>query len=197
MPRRKLVSVDVDDLMGYAHMISYTSGAREGWGPNNPLVNSMPPAPNVSAIAQSRLFPARRPSKRIAKEGSCRGGSDLNHSYARMWKYPIISTCGTPAEALSRLEESAAPPPAKRMAMTTFCVVHASQCTVVEQKVPPGKQLGDGLLPVGDFSLHRPAIVIPPRPVKWCPGDVISVMGSQEMSRPPMATAAEAGGGHG
>jgi hypothetical protein len=65
------VEVDVDDLVAYSHVISYSCAAREGWEPNTPLSGSLPPAPHASMMARSRLFSAAaRPGRAQGMHGA-------------------------------------------------------------------------------------------------------------------------------
>ena len=58
--------IDIDDLIHYSHVISYSTGAQEGWEPNTVLNGALPPAPHSEMMARSRLFAAERPSRSVA-----------------------------------------------------------------------------------------------------------------------------------
>ena len=50
------VELDVDELIRYSHVISYTTSAQDGWEPNTTLTGALPPAPQSEMMARSRLF---------------------------------------------------------------------------------------------------------------------------------------------
>lgn len=196
--RRDRVSVPLDDLIQYSHLISYTTSARDGWEPNTPLSNSLPPAPHMSVIAQSRLFPPdRRANKRPAQDmmdedNTGKGSKADGHRYIRTWKHPLHAVdgdaAGVKAEAPAPPGELVAPPPPKKKAI---------QIPSLSQQSPPtGKHIGrdqaDGESSI--MHLQRELNAMPPRPAKWRPGDPITVM-SSDMTRPPAATVGGEGGG--
>ncbi len=61
------VEFDIDELIRYSHVISYSTSAQEGWEPNTVLTGALPPAPHSEMMARSRLFSfeqsAVRPSR--------------------------------------------------------------------------------------------------------------------------------------
>ena len=63
------VELDVDDLIRYSRVISYTTCAQDGWEPNTALTGALPPAPQSEMMARSRLFdmqPSGPPSAQAA-----------------------------------------------------------------------------------------------------------------------------------
>ncbi|KAJ1477179.1 hypothetical protein T484DRAFT_2023861 [Baffinella frigidus] len=84
------VEVDVEDLVAYSHVISYSCAAREGWEPNTPLSGSLPPAPHASMMARSRLFSAAvRPGR--ARDAGMLGAPPLGLSGAPALEMPGAS----------------------------------------------------------------------------------------------------------
>ena len=65
--------IDIDDLIHYSHVISYSTGAQEGWEPNTVLNGALPPAPHSEMMARSGLFAAERPSRSVAAAGAGAG----------------------------------------------------------------------------------------------------------------------------
>lgn len=68
--------LDIDDLIHYSHLISYSTGAQEGWEPNTVLNGALPPAPHSEMMARSRLFAAERPSRMVSEHGVGMGRED-------------------------------------------------------------------------------------------------------------------------
>jgi hypothetical protein len=189
--RRHKVTVPVDDLVGYAHLISYTTSAREGWEPNTPLSNSLPPAPHVSSIAQSRLFTRQHRANKRPLEAQ-EGPQADDSRYIRMWKHPQHQADGDeaalmpPEEAMKPLLGAQEEPSPSRRAIP-FSI------PVPLQKDSPGRHMAESSLGAdGIVTLQRPKVVLPSRPPGWRPGDAISVSGS-DIARPTVA----AGGGSG
>jgi len=64
------IEIDIDDIISYSHVISYSTSAQEGWEPNTALMGALPPAPHTEMMARSRLFAASRPSRALETEGA-------------------------------------------------------------------------------------------------------------------------------
>lgn len=189
--RRDKVTVPVDDLVGYAHLISYTTSAREGWEPNTPLSNSLPPAPHVSSIAQSRLFTEQHRANKRPLEAQ-EGPQADDSRYIRMWKHPqqqadVDDAASRPTEEAKGASLGAQEDPSPSRRAIPFSI------PVPQPKDSPSKQLLESSLGAdGMVTLQRPKVVLPSRPPGWRPGDAISVSGS-DIARPTVA----AGGGSG
>jgi hypothetical protein len=178
----KKVEVDVDELLLYAHLVSYTSGAKEGWEANTPLIGALPPAPHVGLLAQSRLFPARRPpvpppteekpkSMDSSLAGSKRGAPD---PFVRTWHHSqggessgshdhtAIDTNGETSSA----DMNGIEPPSKRQ--------YAIQQMLTDSA---GKSGSNATSITGESDVHfvRNTISIPQKPAKWRPGDPIVI----------------------
>jgi hypothetical protein len=180
------VEVDVDELVLYAHLLSYTSGAKEGWEANTPLVGALPPAPHVGLFAQSRLFPARRPRMPAHKEekvvpehgeASTAGGKrPAPEPFVRTWNRPqdgesSRSHSHDHAEIqqngeASSAEMNGAEPPSKRQ----YTIQHLQTDNTSKSSNSAGPTNGEH-----DAHFVRMPLSIPQKPAKWRPGDAIVI----------------------
>ena len=75
------VELDVDDLIRYSRVISYTTSAQDGWEPNTPLTGALPPAPQSEMMARSRLFDLQPSGPPSAQAAATR--RDVHDAYSR------------------------------------------------------------------------------------------------------------------
>eukprot|EP00960_Hanusia_phi_P069104 767004-Hanusia_phi.AAC.2 len=191
----RVVEVEVEDLIKYAHVISYTSSAQEGWEPNTPLVGALPPAPHSDVIARSRLFSAVRP-KRADREtaesnvaamqldmseamaasqvegnlGKRQSPEDeMDEKMLKIWNYPLQEAEQEqgPAEAEEKEEVQKEPvrPRKKQFVIQPFSMC-IKESSWKEKNIPV----------LGDLDENfNCAVTMPEMPVMWRPGDPVVI----------------------
>mmetsp|Transcript_10062 Transcript_10062/g.24903 ORF Transcript_10062/g.24903 Transcript_10062/m.24903 type:complete len:313 (+) Transcript_10062:98-1036(+) len=182
--RREVVEVEVDEVVRYAHLLSYTTSAKEGWEANTPIVGALPPMPHVGLLARSRLFPSNTKPGGAALGGMsvpsapAEGGSKrpAEESWVRTWNPPkFVEEDEDGADADAR--------PAKRHAGSSRDASGAEgevakpEPFVVRQMTVSVDEKEKGAAAGGDTDVHfvRATVIVPQKPAKWRPGDPIVV----------------------
>jgi len=195
--------LDIDDLIRFSHVISYSTGAQEGFEPNSVLTSALPPAPHSEMMARSRLFAAERPSRVLADQGAGAGQDGILHGEGqvgsvalgkrtaskreaedemlKIWSHPLPADDMPMAEAADA--DAALERPEKRRAF----LLPLASCT--RESPPKDKQLHersdakvrDGAIEVGGSEnagcnqREDSCIEMPKMPTWWRPGMPISV----------------------
>jgi hypothetical protein len=180
------VEVDVDELMLYAHLLSYTSGAKEGWEANTPLVGALPPAPHVGMFAQSRLFPARRPQVSAHQEEKAVTGSGEASTAAGGKRpapaEPFVRTWNRPQDGESSRSHDHAE--IQQNGEASSAEMHGTeapskrQYTIQHLQTDNSSKSSNNAAPTnGESDAHfvRTPLSIPQKPAKWRPGDAIVI----------------------
>ncbi|EKX52040.1 hypothetical protein GUITHDRAFT_133791 [Guillardia theta CCMP2712] len=192
----RVVEVEVEDLIKYAHVISYTSSAQEGWEPNTPLVGALPPAPHSDVMARSRLFSAVRP-KRVEREPVQSSSAviqlDLSEAMAasqvdtnlgkrqspedemeekmlKIWNYPLQDAEQEKSEADAEDKEDEVMKEPARPRKKQFVIQPFSMCI----KESSWKEKNIQVL--GDLDENfNCAVTMPEMPAMWRPGDPVVI----------------------
>ena len=178
------VSVDVDDVLKYACIVSHYSQAAGGAneasdyslsqdGTDSALVGAFPPHPHMDLLARSRLFSA----------AAGRPGADCRR--IRATASPPTTHAAVPGgpplvrrpPKRAREEDPAhfaEPLPAKR----PFTIPALEECLRAAAATSSAPVGGDGpwwWSGAGDAADHALAAAVPARPPSWRPGDAVVV----------------------
>lgn len=185
---RGTVEVEVDEILRYSHLLSYTTSAKEGWEANTPLVGALPPAPHIGLMARSKLFPGRRKHDDAGEGGkvgvcSMEAGAGSKRpaemSILRTWKHVQIPDADIevdePAKKKHASSNGATGGEIAAARKAQFEVPPMALC-VGEHSGKGGSYQSNGA-GLGELDVHfvPPTVIVPQKRAKWRPGDPIVI----------------------